>query len=90
VQKPHDARRLSKGPPRKPRNHEALGFRALVPLPAWAGFLAWITLQIVGVVMQTKGLSNTSSLAHLGGAGVGVLAWWVMRKREARSDSLYV
>lgn len=40
----------------------------------------WILLQFVGVWQQVAGLSHVSSLAHLGGAGVGLLFWLKARK----------
>lgn len=50
-----------------------------VALPAYAMFLIWLSLQFFGVGAQLKGYSNVSSLAHLGGAGVGFLFWLFSR-----------
>jgi membrane associated rhomboid family serine protease len=45
-------------------------------------FLLWLGLQCFGMVPQLAGFSNVSALAHLGGAGVGVLFWLVLRHRD--------
>lgn len=50
-------------------------------LPAWVALVLWILFQFVGVAEQISGISNVSSLAHLGGAAVGVVAWLVWRRR---------
>ena len=41
---------------------------------AWFGFVAWLLFQVLGTYKQVAGMSNVSSLAHLGGAAVGVAA----------------
>jgi membrane associated rhomboid family serine protease len=46
---------------------------------AWFALVLWIVLQLVGAVMQAGGLSAVSAVAHLGGAGVGLLAWLAAR-----------
>jgi membrane associated rhomboid family serine protease len=48
---------------------------------ARTALLLWILLQLVGVWQQLAGFSRVSSLAHLGGAGVG-LAFWFQARRE--------
>lgn len=40
----------------------------------------WVLLQIIGAFVQMAGASNVSSLAHLGGAAVGVGFYFVYRK----------
>ena len=40
----------------------------------------WFLLQLVGAAEQLAGLSQVSSLAHLGGAGIGLLFWLRGRK----------
>jgi membrane associated rhomboid family serine protease len=40
-------------------------------------FAFWILLQLLGVYLQKAELSNVSALAHLGGAGVGILFWFL-------------
>jgi len=49
-------------------------------LPAWFVFVLWILFQIIGTLEQKAGMSSVSSAAHLGGAAMGVLAWFVWRK----------
>jgi membrane associated rhomboid family serine protease len=56
--------------------------RMLVPLSrrsmstsAWAAFLGWGGLQVIGLVAQAQGVSAVSAAAHIGGALVGVLFW---------------
>lgn len=44
-----------------------------VSIPAWACFIMWVLLQIIGALQQVSGVSAVSSLAHLGGAVVGML-----------------
>lgn len=41
-------------------------------LPASLLFLAWLGLQFLGAMTQISGFGNVSSLAHLGGAAVGL------------------
>jgi membrane associated rhomboid family serine protease/Zn-finger nucleic acid-binding protein len=47
--------------------------------PAWVMFLFWVLLQGIGVTQQLAGLTSVSSLAHLGGAAVGVGFWAASR-----------
>ena len=51
-----------------------------IRLPAWSAFGLWILFQLWGSYQQVHGFSNVSSLAHLGGTGVGVIAWLVWRQ----------
>jgi len=51
-----------------------------IRMPAYAMFLMWVALQAFGVWAQLAGSSNVSSLAHLGGAAVGVVFWGLTRK----------
>ncbi len=51
--------------------------------PAWFALVLWIGLQVLGVLEQVSGFTNVSAAAHLGGAGVGVLAWSVWRNCDA-------
>jgi len=48
-------------------------------MPAWSALFLWFALQLYGAWAQYAGLSNVSSLAHLGGAAVGLLAWAIWR-----------
>ncbi len=57
-----------------------------VRLPAWFALVLWIAFQIIGAAQQLAGMSSVSSLAHLGGAGVGLLAWLLWRERNPRAD----
>jgi len=50
-----------------------------IKMPAYVMFVIWIVLQMVGVWQQLAGYSNVSSLAHLGGAAVGVIFWYFTR-----------
>ena len=47
--------------------------------PAYFGLIFWVALQGFGAYLQIQGLSNESALAHLGGAGVGVIAWFIWK-----------
>ena len=58
--------------------HYWLMFR-WIRLPAYGALVLWAIMQTVGVFMQIKGLSNVSALAHVGGATVGAIAWYVWR-----------
>lgn len=51
-----------------------------VEMPVWAMFCFWIVFQFIGAYLQHEGLSNVSSLAHLGGAVVGLAFWLLFRK----------
>jgi membrane associated rhomboid family serine protease/Zn-finger nucleic acid-binding protein len=50
-------------------------------MPAYVALLLWIFLQFLGAAVQIQEYSEISSVAHLGGALVGVLAWIVWRNR---------
>ncbi len=50
-----------------------------IRIPAWGGLALWIGLQALGVFEQLAGVSNVSSLGHLGGAAVGLIAWLLAR-----------
>jgi membrane associated rhomboid family serine protease len=52
-----------------------------VSIPAWIWMALWVFLQFIGTAAQMEGVSNVSSLAHLGGVLVGVVAWIVWRNR---------
>lgn len=53
-------------------------------IPAWGAFVLWVLLQIWISVQQRMGISKVSGAAHLGGALIGLLAWWCWRRLEAR------
>lgn len=50
-----------------------------IRVPAYGWGLIWIAFQLLGAYLQVRGASNVSALAHLGGAAVGVVFWWVRR-----------
>lgn len=50
-----------------------------ITFPAWGGFLFWMLSQAILLWQQLAGFGNVSALAHLGGALVGLLAWWRWR-----------
>src|SRR5436309_6993308 len=56
-----------------------------IRLRAWFVFVLWILFQAVGAWEQVAGISAVSSLAHIGGAVVGFMAWllWGNRTTEA-------
>lgn len=60
------------------------------PLRLRAGIflLLWFLLQVLGAWQQIHGFSNTSFLAHLGGAAVGLLFWGVWRTRLGAAPRL--
>ena len=45
-----------------------------IRVPAWGMLVFYTGLQILGAQAQIAGTSNVSSLAHLGGIAVGVIA----------------
>jgi membrane associated rhomboid family serine protease/Zn-finger nucleic acid-binding protein len=53
-----------------------------IRLPAWFALILWILFQGIGAWEQKAGISSVSSFAHLGGAGVGFLAWLVWRNSD--------
>jgi membrane associated rhomboid family serine protease len=53
-----------------------------VYLPAWGAFVLWVLLQFLGIAQQLSGFANVSALAHLGGAAVGLVFWFVERTKE--------
>jgi membrane associated rhomboid family serine protease len=48
-------------------------------MPAYFALILWFGLQLYGVWAQLMEISHVSSLAHLGGAAVGLLAWLIWR-----------
>jgi len=50
-----------------------------IRMPAYGLLLLWLAMQIVGAMAQLSGFSNVSSLAHLGGASVGFMFWFLTR-----------
>jgi len=50
-------------------------------MPAYAALILWVLSQLLGAYMQIHGISSVSALAHLGGAGMGVVFWFVCSKR---------
>jgi membrane associated rhomboid family serine protease/Zn-finger nucleic acid-binding protein len=48
----------------------------------------WVAGQILGTIQQLSGFGNVSSLAHLGGAIVGGLFWWVGKGNERKVSQL--
>lgn len=57
-----------------------------IRLPAWFALVLWVAFQIIGAAQQLAGMTSVSSLAHLGGAVVGLLAWLLWRERIPRPD----
>jgi membrane associated rhomboid family serine protease len=55
-----------------------------VRFPAWVAFLMWIFFQVIGAWQQVTGVGNVASLAHLGGAIVGVACWAAWRNLDAK------
>jgi membrane associated rhomboid family serine protease len=58
-----------------------------IRLPAWFDFVLWILFQIIGAYEQKIGISSVSSFAHLGGAAVGVIAWFLTRKSTSSAQA---
>jgi membrane associated rhomboid family serine protease len=52
-------------------------------IPAWGAFVLWIAIQVFGAVEQVFGLTDVSSLAHLGGSAVGIMWWLFWRRRNS-------
>lgn len=43
-------------------------------------FVGWVGFQLLGFALARPGSGGVAYLAHLGGAGVGVVFWCLMRK----------
>ena len=56
-----------------------------VRIPVVFMLAIWIIFQLLGAYMQISGLSNVSALAHLGGATVGIIFWWITKKSFAKT-----
>jgi membrane associated rhomboid family serine protease/ribosomal protein L37AE/L43A len=68
-----------------------LGLYRWITVPAWGFFAFWISMQGIGVVAQVAGLSNVSSLGHMGGAAIGALfylEWRFAAQGAVRSDTI--
>lgn len=59
----------------------------LVRIPAYAYFVFWIVLQMVGAAAQLTHMSAVSALGHLGGAAVGFLLGFAWRSRAEAVDA---
>jgi membrane associated rhomboid family serine protease len=59
-----------------------------IRVPAWFVLVLWFLFQIIGTLEQKAGMSSVSSVAHLGGAAVGLLAWLLWRKPKDESRLL--
>ena len=57
-----------------------------IRLRAWFVFVLWILFQAVGAWEQVAGISAVSSLAHIGGAVVGFVAWVFWRKGNRTAE----
>jgi membrane associated rhomboid family serine protease len=62
-------------------------FYSVMRIPAYGFFATWITLQVIGLLVQISGASAVSALAHLGGAATGFAVAWAFRERSKRSAS---
>jgi membrane associated rhomboid family serine protease/Zn-finger nucleic acid-binding protein len=58
-----------------------------IRLPAWFVFVLWILFQCLGAWEQKVGISSVSSVAHLGGAAVGLIAWLVWRNEKPNAEA---
>jgi membrane associated rhomboid family serine protease/Zn-finger nucleic acid-binding protein len=50
-----------------------------IRLPSLVMFLLWILMQLFGALLQMTNATDVSSVAHLGGASVGVVYWWLTK-----------
>jgi len=55
-----------------------------VRIPVVFMLAIWIIFQLLGAYMQISGLSNVSAFAHLGGATIGIIFWWITKKSFAK------
>lgn len=56
-----------------------------VRIPVVFMLAIWIIFQLLGAYKQFLGLSNVSAFAHLGGASVGIIFWWITKKSFAKT-----
>lgn len=59
-------------------------------IPVGWMFFIWMTGQFIGAIKQVSGFGSVSSLAHLGGAIVGLLCWWTtsdLQRSEMRGSN---
>ena len=61
-----------------------------IRLPSWFVFILWILFQAVGAWEQVAGISAVSSLAHIGGAVVGFVAWLLWRKNNRTNEASHL
>ena len=54
-----------------------------VYLPAWAAFILWVVLQILGAKINLTG--GTAYFAHLGGAAAGIIAAIIYKTKTAQA-----
>jgi len=55
-----------------------------IHMPAFVALFFWFLLQFVLVLKQRLGVGDVAAMAHLGGAGVGVVAWCLWRAGSLR------
>jgi membrane associated rhomboid family serine protease len=61
-----------------------LGFFLIVGwlrVPAYLLLIIWVVMQVSMAYDQVAGLTQVSALAHLGGALVGLAAWWQLLRK---------
>jgi membrane associated rhomboid family serine protease len=61
-----------------------------IRLPTWFVFVLWILFQFVGAWEQVAGISAVSSVAHIGGAVVGLVAWLLWRKNNRLAEASHL
>jgi len=61
-----------------------------IQIPAWSALLFWFVLQLALAHQQLAGGGSVSAMAHLGGAAVGAVAWWLWREDGEGEDDAEV
>ena len=69
-----------------PRNRIGFALRLIwfpryFHIGAIAALALWLVIQCWSLFLQHVGWTNVSAVSHLGGAAVGLAAWWLFRLR---------
>ncbi|MDH4240356.1 MAG: rhomboid family intramembrane serine protease [Phycisphaerae bacterium] len=60
-------------------------YRFWIRIPVGVMFALWVLSQMLQVFWQVSGFTNVSALAHLGGASIGILFWWLTKKSFSKA-----
>jgi membrane associated rhomboid family serine protease len=57
-------------------------------IPVKIFLVLWILLQVLEAFQQRAGLADFSAFAHLGGASIGIMFWWLEKRSFSKSTQV--